>query len=183
MPALYGRQDARRHNSAVNARLQIERVHAGHLADIAALAGVIWRAHYPGIISAEQISYMLDRMYRVETLRAELEGGIHWFRALVDGALRGFTSVGPTEAATEFKLHKLYVHPGWQRHGLGSALLKESESTARNHGATTLVLNVNKRNEQAITAYLKRGFTVRDSIVADIGGGFVMDDFVMTKSL
>jgi hypothetical protein len=29
---------------------------------IAALAGVIWRAHYPGIISTEQIDYMLSKM-------------------------------------------------------------------------------------------------------------------------
>jgi diamine N-acetyltransferase len=163
--------------------IQIEPVLAGHLAEIAALAAVIWRAHYPGIISPEQISYMLDRMYRVDTLRAELEGGIHWFRALTDGELRGFASIGPTNTAAEFKLHKLYVHPGWQRHGLGSALLNECESTARNHDATTLVLNVNKQNKKAIVAYLKRGFTIRDSIVADIGSGFVMDDFVMVKTL
>lgn len=161
----------------------IERVHAEHLAEISALAEVIWRAHYPGIISAEQISYMLDRMYRVDTLRAELESGIHWFRAIVDGELHGFASVGPADAAAEFKLHKLYVHPDWHRHGLGSALLKECESTARAHGATTLVLNVNKRNEKAIVTYLKRGFAIRHSIVADIGGSFVMDDFFMTKSL
>ena len=161
----------------------IEPVHRVHLAEISALADVIWRAHYPGIISPEQISYMLDRMYRVDTLRAELESGIHWFRALVASELRGFASVGPTDTAMEYKLHKLYVHPGWQRNGLGSALLKECESAARAHGATTLMLNVNKRNAKAISTYLKRGFTIHDSIIADIGGGFVMDDFVMTKSL
>ena len=161
----------------------IERVHAGHLAEIAALAAVIWRAHYPGIITPAQIDYMLARRYDVETMRCELEGGVTWFRALVEGELRGFASVGPTGNATEFKLHKLYVHPDWQRHGLGSALLKECESTARARGAITLLLNVNKRNEPAIATYLKRGFTVRDSIAADLGGGFVMDDFVMVKDL
>ena len=164
-------------------RVVIEPVRAEHLAEITALAGVIWRAHYPGIISAEQISYMLDRMYRVDTLRAELESGVTWFHALVDGELRGFASVGPTDATAEFKLHKLYVHPDWQRHGFGSALLKECESAAHTRGAATLVLNVNKRNERAVAAYLKRGFTIRESIVADIGGGFVMDDYVMVKAL
>ena len=162
---------------------RIERATAGHLAEIAALAGVIWRAHYPDIITHEQINYMLARSYDVEVLRRELDNGGAWFRALVHGELRGFASVGPTENAVEFKLHKLYVHPDSQRLGLGSVLLKECESTARNCGATTLMLNVNKRNEPAIAAYLKRGFTIRDSVVADIGGGFVMDDFVMAKSL
>ena len=147
-----------------------------HLAEISALAAVIWRAHYPGIIAPAQIDYMLARMYDVAVLRRELESGLAWFRALVDGELRGFASVGPSEIATEFKLHKLYVHPDWQRHGLGSALLKEAESTARARGATMLLLNVNKRNEVALAAYRQRGFTIRETVTVDIGGGFVMDD-------
>ena len=163
--------------------IHIQPVTAGHLAEISALAAVIWRAHYPGIISPEQIDYMLARMYDVEVMRRELASGIAWFRALVDGALRGFASVGPGASATEFKLHKLYIHPDWQRHGLGSALLKNCEATARTHGATSLMLNINKRNSAALAAYRQRGFTVRESIIADIGGGFVMDDYVMTKRL
>lgn len=164
-------------------KVAIERIHAGHLAEISALAAVIWRAHYPGIISHAQIDYMLARGYAVDTMRRELEGGIDWFCALADEELRGFASVGPTGTAAEFKLHKLYVHPDCQRLGLGTALLKECESTARTRGATTLRLNVNKRNDQAIAAYQRRGFTIREAIVADIGGGFVMDDYVMTRTL
>lgn len=167
----------------MHSRFRIERAHAEHLAEISALAGVIWRVHYPGIITPGQIDYMLARMYDVNVMWRELEQGIAWFRALADGALRGFASVGPTESATEFKLHKLYVHPDWQRNGIGSALLKHCEALSRTRGATTLMLNVNKRNEKAIAAYLKRGFTVRESIVADIGGGFVMDDYVMVRTL
>ncbi len=164
-------------------RIVIEPAAPEHLAEISALAVVIWRAHYPGIITPAQIEYMLERMYALSILRAELAGGVRFERAIVDDELRGFASIGPTEIATEFKLHKLYVHPDWQRHGIGGALLKEVESTARARGATTLLLNVNKRNEIAIRAYHKRGFTLRDSIVADIGGGFVMDDYVMVKPL
>ena len=162
---------------------KIDPATAAHLAEISALAAVIWRAHYPGIITPAQIDYMLARMYDVAVLRRELDSGVAWFRALVDGELRGFASVGSTGIPTEFKLHKLYVHPGWQRRGLGSALLQECESTARTRGATTLVLNVNKRNAVALAAYRRRGFTIRESIVADIGGGFVMDDYVMAKLL
>jgi ribosomal protein S18 acetylase RimI-like enzyme len=161
----------------------VEPARPEHLAEISALAAVIWRAHYPGIITPEQIDYMLARMYNVGVMRLELESGIDWFRVLVDDTLCGFASVGPSENPIEFKLHKLYVHPDWQRHGLGSALLEEIESTACAQGATMLVLNVNKRNERAIAAYLKRGFAIRESIVADIGSDFVMDDYVMVKSL
>jgi ribosomal protein S18 acetylase RimI-like enzyme len=42
---------------------------------------------------------------------------------------------------------------------------------------------VNKRNERAINSYRKYGFAVRETVVDDIGGGFVMDDFIMEKKL
>ena len=34
---------------------------------------------------------------------------------------------------------------------------------------------------EAIAAYRKHGFEVRDSIVKAIGGGFVMDDYIMAR--
>ncbi len=153
------------------------------LAEISGLAAIIWRAHYPGIITPAQIDYMLARMLAVNTLRRELESGVTWFRALVDGTLRGFAAVGPTANRNEFKLFKLYVHPDWQRRGLGTRLLQEVEATARAHGAASFILNVNKRNETALAAYRQRGFTIRESVVANIGGGFVMDDYVMIKNI
>ena len=44
-------------------------------------------------------------------------------------------------------------------------------------------LNVNKGNVRAIAFYQKRGFGVIKSVVLDVGGGFVMDDYVMGKEL
>lgn len=154
-----------------------------HLAAIAALAAVVWRAHYPGIISQAQIDYMLARMYALEVLRQELAEGIGYDRILVGNELLGFASYGPVRENEEMKLHKLYVHPAWQRHGLGSRLLQHVEQTARQHGFRTLILGVNKANHKAIAAYRKNGFAVRESIVSDIGSGFVMDDYIMAKTL
>jgi hypothetical protein len=36
---------------------------------------------------------------------------------------------------------------------------------------TTLVLNLNQRNTVALAAYRQRGSNIRESIVADLGGG------------
>lgn len=154
-----------------------------HLAEIATLADLVWRTHYPGIITQQQIDYMLARMYDLDVLRGELASGIHFERALVSGRMRGFSSFGPADNPGEVKLHKLYVHPDWQRHGIGAALLSSCENNARSDRATTVVLNVNKRNDRAIAAYRKHGFTIRESVAVDIGGGFVMDDYVMAKAL
>ena len=46
-----------------------------------------------------------------------------------------------------------------------------------------MILQVNKRNTKAISSYRKYGFEVRSSTVDDIGGGYVMDDYVMEKLL
>jgi ribosomal protein S18 acetylase RimI-like enzyme len=42
---------------------------------------------------------------------------------------------------------------------------------------------VNKGNARAIAFYRKHGFDIAESVVVDIGGGFVMDDYVMGKEL
>jgi diamine N-acetyltransferase len=161
----------------------IESAGPEHLPEIAKLAALIWRAHYPGIISAAQIEYMLAQMYDVGMMRRELESGIAYDRLLVNEILCGFASYGPTPVANEIKLHKVYIHLECQRRGLASTLLRHVESFARQRGFDTIVLTVNKKNEKAIAAYRKHGFVIRESIVADIGGGFVMDDFVMVKML
>lgn len=120
---------------------------------------------------------MLAKMYDLDVLRREMAEGTTYLRLLENEELMAFASYGLADA--EMKLHKLYVHPQQQRRGFGRALLDYVE---RASGERTLILTVNKRNHQAIAAYRKHGFTVRDSIVTDIGGGFVMDDYVMAKA-
>jgi GNAT superfamily N-acetyltransferase len=81
------------------------------------------------------------------------------------------------------KLHKLYLLPEMHGHGLGSRLLQHVEREVRAGGARRLILSVNKRNTKAITAYQRNGFVIAESVVTDIGNGFVMDDYVMAKEL
>ena len=151
---------------------------------ISQLAGAIWRACYPGIISHEQIDYMLARMYALDTMRAEMQSqGIRYDLLLVNSKPVGFASCGPTTEPGVIKMHKLYLLWEWHGHGLGSRLLQHVEHEVRVAGARRLILSVNKRNAKAIAVYRRNGFDVVDSIVTDIGQGFVMDDYVMAKDL
>lgn len=149
---------------------------------ISRLAGDIWRACYPDILSAEQIEYMLARMYSLETLREEIRSrGIRYELLRIGKNPAGFASYGPTEKESVFKLHKLYLDPKRHGQGLGSVLLRHCEEAAQRLGARSLVLNVNKRNARAIKAYERNGYAVLRAEINDIGGGFVMDDYVMGK--
>ena len=56
----------------------------------------------------------------------------------------------------------------------GQRLLAHVCECARTLGARDVWMQVNKRNERAIGAYLKAGFRIEKEAVFDIGGGFVM---------
>jgi diamine N-acetyltransferase len=150
---------------------------------IGELARLIWHECYPGIITREQIDYMFAQMYSLATLRAELQNGIRYHRLLIEGELCGFASFDPTEDSDTIKLQKLYLHPVLHGRGFGTSLLKHCENEARKLGARKLILNVNKRNAEAIAMYQRNGFSITDSVVLDIGSGFAMDDYIMSKRL
>jgi ribosomal protein S18 acetylase RimI-like enzyme len=151
---------------------------------VAELARVVWQAAYADIVSPAQRDYMLAQRYGAERMRVELASGrVWWDVAEQAGTLVAFASCQLTETPGEMQLDKLYVHPRWQRQGLGGRLIACAEGRALTQGCDTLVLAVNKRNAPAIAAYRKHGFAVRAAVVKAIGGGFVMDDYIMEKRL
>jgi diamine N-acetyltransferase len=148
------------------------------------IAYVTWHAHYPGILSAAQIEYMLARGYAIPALeRFRREHGAGLAIARVDGAAAGFAAWHRHTPARTTKLDRLYVLPDMQRQGVGRALVAHAEARARDDGSTHLVLNVNKRNASSIAMYERCGFVREADVVADIGSGFVMDDYVMGKPI
>jgi ribosomal protein S18 acetylase RimI-like enzyme len=150
---------------------------------VAALARMIWHAHYPGIISTAQIEYMLAQRYDPAVIRAELsQADLWWFVLRMDGEIVAYMAL-QKEGDAALKIDKLYVHPAAQRRGCGGRLIAQAETLARREGCGELELAVNRNNTKAIAAYRKHGFTVREAAVKDIGGGFVMDDYVMAKKV
>ena len=47
----------------------------------------------------------------------------------------------------------------------------------------TVIAPAQADDAEAIAAYRKYGFEVREAVCVGIGGGFVMDDLIMVKSL
>ena len=165
---------------------------------IQSLASRIWHDCYPGIISNEQIAYMLEKMYGTAVIERELASGVAYELARCGGKTVGFLSysiasgdiqpiskqrvigVSPRWRGTrDLTLHKLYLLKELQGKGFGQQLLRHVKSQARQLNAATISLRVNRNNQQAITAYQRAGFVVAETNVADIGGGFVMDDYIM----
>jgi ribosomal protein S18 acetylase RimI-like enzyme len=143
------------------------------------LAQRIWRAHYPGIITIEQIDYMLDWMYSAESLSRDMREGYRFelmFPENEDVPV-GFMAYCPRDG--KVFLSKLYVLPERHGRGLGQQALETLKERATAMGLRTLYLVVNKRNDKAIRAYERFGMYREADVVSDIGGGFVMDDWQM----
>lgn len=163
---------------------RIDPLAADDVGRLIALAREIWYAHYPAIISTAQIEYMLEERYSAGVVRAELEReGVWWDKLTVAGEMAGFASYFLTGVPGEMKLDKIYVLPRLQRRGYGGRMISRAGEVARSQGCSRLVLAVNKGNRSAISAYLKHGFHIGDAVVKDIGGGFVMDDYIMVLPL
>jgi len=143
------------------------------------LARETWHAHYPGIISLEQIDYMLERMYGDTTIANELARGVAWDVIHADGEPIGFLSHSHDHAHHRVNLHKLYVLPAWHGTGVGKAGILRVRQYAIALHASTVSLYVNKKNTKAIRAYERAGFQVAESVVNEFGAGFVMDDHRM----
>lgn len=164
--------------------IQISAVLAEDVPTIGTLAREIWQVAYLDMIGQGQIDYMLAQRYSAERMREELALPHVWWRKIrLAGETVGFSSCHLDADKAEMKLDKLYVHPRCQRQGLGGRLMADAVDLARARGCRDLVLCVHKHNGPAIAAYRKHGFDIREPVYIDIGGGFVMDDYLMAKAV
>jgi ribosomal protein S18 acetylase RimI-like enzyme len=139
------------------------------------LAERIWPAVYPGIITQEQIRYMLDQRYALPVLEADLAAGAAYALIHDGGTLAGYVSY--EVKSDHLFLGKLYLLPERSGCGLGQAALRWVREEGQRLGRSEIRLVVNKRNSAAIRAYRRAGFEFGEDVVTDIGSGFVMDDF------
>lgn len=153
-------------------------------ADIPALRELVfkvWPQTYRGMITDEQIEYMLDLMYSESSLLKQMRDGARFIFIDNDGEPVGYASFQQVGSGL-FKLHKIYVLPGQQGKGTGKYMIEYIIEEVKKQGATSLQLQVNRRNK-ARHFYEKLGFSIIQSCDFDIGNGYVMDDYVMEKKL
>ena len=163
---------------------RLDAMTAADFETLARLAEVIWRAHYTKIIGNAQVDYMLADRYTPEKLHRYLNAADRWLMLLrIDNRAVGYCSYALMDVPGEMKLEQLYLLPEHHGQGLGRLMLRHVEQQAHARGCGTLMLQTNKRNDIAVDFYRKAGFTVREEAVFDVGGGFVMDDYVMEKAL
>lgn len=144
---------------------------------IRSLAREIWNECYAEIISTDQIGYMLEMMYSRQVIGREMADGVNWHILEDDAEPVGFLAFA-IDGKKAVMLNKLYVQSGRHGKGFGQKALNYVVEFAEQNGFQNVYLTVNKKNLRAMAAYERKGFVRSESIVNDIGNGYVMDDFV-----
>ena len=148
---------------------------------IARLAHTIWTEHYTPIIGEQQVSYMLDKFQSAQAMEDQVKEGYHYYLLQHENTPVGYFSFNPKDSF--LFLSKLYVLSSERGKGIGRKAIEFIENQAKKLGKSKIRLTVNKFNSNSIAAYEKIGFVNIDSIVQDIGNGFVMDDYVLERKL
>ncbi|GAB5418390.1 MAG: GNAT family N-acetyltransferase [Crocinitomicaceae bacterium] len=147
------------------------------------LAHQIWPESFKEILSREQIDYMLDWMYDVNTLEEQVQIGHLYYVVKENGIAKGFLGVEPNFPDADFlRIHKLYVLPDQHGKGLGRVLLNKAIDVAFDLDLHTVHLNVNRFNE-AVKFYEHCGFKITGEEDIDIGKDYLMEDYIMELRL
>ena len=155
-----------------------------NFSSIRAIAEAVWPIAYSTTLSQEQFDYMMEMMYSIPSLQLQANEKKHRFiLAIEEETVLGFASYELNHGKKpKTKIHKIYILTNHQGKGIGKALINFIANEANERHQKGLILNVNKKNI-AIRFYESIGFTISNEEVIDIGNGYVMDDFVMEKTI
>ena len=149
------------------------------LREVSVLAEKIWHECFVGIISEAQIDYMVGKFQSYNAMKEQIsDQGYSYYAVRDNGDICGYIGMKPEEGS-RFFLSKLYLRKDKRNKGIASQMLEKVISEAKAAGKSSVYLTVNKHNRHAIDVYIKKGFRMISDAVTDIGGGFVMDDYIM----
>lgn len=156
--------------------------------DIEALCAVaekVWHLTYDSLLPPGQVDYMVEKFQSPAAVRAQMaEDHYEYQMVLGDGELGGFVGYAPRyEDREEMFLSKVYLLPEFRGQGAVREAIALVVREAQRHGLPSIRLTVNKDNTHAYEVYCHYGFETVESVVTDIGQGYVMDDYIMVKKV
>ena len=141
------------------------------------VAEEIWRDHYVSIIGEEQVEYMLEKFLSADALVEQINSGYEYFLFSYDYTFAGFAAI--KEENGELFLSKLYVDKEFRGKGIGSHMFQKFIEICKLRELNKIWLTCNRNNTSSLEVYKHLGFEVVREEVADIGNGFVMDDYIL----
>ncbi|MBO7195359.1 MAG: GNAT family N-acetyltransferase [Alistipes sp.] len=141
------------------------------------VAEVVWREANVAFCTPEQVEYMIEMFQSYEAVSGQLVHGYRYFLVEEDGEILAYFGVQPQ--GERLFLSKFYILKEHRGRGIFSMGLEFMAELCREQQLDTIYLTVNRNNTHACEVYLHKGFKIAEEAVADIGCGFVMDDYIM----
>lgn len=152
------------------------------IANLVNIASEIWHEYWTDILSISQIDYMLKKFQSNTAIKIQIEEERYIYNIFSDeNNIIGYFGVSVKE--DYLFLSKLYIKNEFRGLGCGKLAFNKIKQIAQQYNKHTIHLTVNKNNVNTIEVYKKWNFKIVDSVVTDIGSGFVMDDYIMECSL
>lgn len=133
--------------------------------------------YYNGLIGNKQATYMANLFLSSKAIQDLIDKGAIFKLAMNNNEPIGFIEYVLEE--NKVFLSKLYVRKDLRHTGIGKMMLEDCIRFAKQNNRNTIYLTVNKGNTPSIDIYNHIGFKQIDSMVNDIGNGYVMDDYIM----
>lgn len=162
---------------------RIREIETGHdIMEVNRLAGIIWHESYRSILSREQIAYMIEKYQSVRALTEQLAfDGYRYLLLEESDEAVGYCGVQVKDG--KMYLSKMYLLSRVRGKGYFRRVVEYLDALCRHEGVTAIWLTVNRHNEHAIDVYRHLGFEELRTQVADIGNGYVMDDYVLERTV
>jgi ribosomal protein S18 acetylase RimI-like enzyme len=149
---------------------------------LADTATIVWHEAFKDIITLAQIEYMIEKFQSFNALSEAInKNNYEYYFIKTDNNIAGYTGI-KSENEKLF-LSKLYILKEYRGKQIASKAFEFIENLAKLKNLKAVWLTVNKNNNHAIEVYKHKGFVVTRTQVADIGNGFVMDDYIFEKQL
>ncbi len=148
----------------------------------AKLASDIWNEHYVPMIGQEQVDYMVKTFQSPDAIEHLIHDENYEYYIIYHlSEPSGYISV--KHIGNNLFLSKFYVIKEKRGTGLGRKGLKFIIRRAKKLGTSSITLTVNKNNINSIKAYEKLGFKNDGPVITEIGSGYIMDDYRMSREV
>ena len=145
--------------------------------EIADLAEIIWHEHFTPIIGEAQVDYMVEKFQSYPALKEQLKSGYEYYQVYNGGNFCGYCGIHPEDG--RLFLSKLYLEKQARGKHLATKAFTFLKELCAKRGLSSIWLTCNKHNDGSLNVYRHLGFETVDTQEADIGSGYIMDDYIM----
>lgn len=150
---------------------------------LCAIANTVWHETFDPILGVDQTNYMVEKFQSDHAVKDQLaHQNYRYYLARLEGEPVGFVGYAPHyQGKEETYLSKVYILEKGRHTGVVRRLFDQVERETAQEGLHSIRLTVNRHNTHAKEVYQHYGYETVEQAVADIGHGYVMDDYIMVK--